>query len=172
MTSSNAPDPAKAAATGSGPVAKEFACWLKAIRVGWTQSVKDEQKDWTEKKKYRFRLKYALSGSFTWMIGTTVFVLGGDPRFLNLTEFGVTTAFAIPVFLVFSAWVGLLVAFSDRGAGPVRFFLDGLLLPTVTIAIIALSVQRIASTRVERPESPPVTLPTEPEDADEPPDLP
>ena len=171
-SNANAPDPTtKAKVTDSGPVAKELACWLRAIRLGWTQSVKGEQENWTQKEKYRFRLKYALSGSFTWIIGTTVFLLG-DPRFLGLIDSGVTTAFAIPVFLVFAACVGFLVAFSDRGAGPVRLFLDGMLLPTVTIAIIALSVQRIEPTRVEPPESsngsPPITLQPEPENASEP----
>ena len=159
---------AKAAATDSGPVAKELACWLKAIRLGWTQSVKDEQESWTEKDRRRFRLKYALSGSLTWVIGTAALVLG-DPRFFNLINIGLLSAFAGLVLLLFTAWVGWLVAFADRSAGPVRLYLDGLLLPTATVAIIALSALRIQSARVEPPESSlPVTLQPEQENAEPP----
>lgn len=173
---------AKAAATDSGPVAKELACWLKAIRLGWTQSVKDEQESWTEKDRRRFRLKYALSGSLTWVIGTAALVLG-DPRFLNLISIGLLSAFIGLVLILFAAWVGWLVAFADRSAGPVRLFLDGLLLPTATVAIIALSALRIQSARVESPRqgalrfsldaessngSPPVTLQPEQENAEPP----
>lgn len=177
MPNSSAPEPiTKAVATDSGPVAKELACWLKAIRTGWTQSVKDQQQNWSPKRRYRFRLGYALSGSITWAIGVAVFLF--DPSFLGIIDIGVATAFAVPVLLVFAAWFGFLVAFSDRGAGPVRLFLDGMLLPTVALAIISLSVQRIRSSQVDPPASsestsvtpPSVTLQPEPENADETPD--
>jgi len=174
MSESNAPDPViKAAATDSGPIAKELACWLNKIRTGWTQSVEDTQRGWTDGKKHCFRLVYALSGSFTWLVGTTVLVLG-DPRFLNLINIQLLTAFAAPVLILFAAWLGWLVAFADRGAGPIRLFLDGILLPTATITLIALSAQRIQTPPAETPESsnapPSVTLqpPEPPEDDSEP----
>ena len=170
MTNSNAPDTATkaAAATDRGPVAQEFALWLQAIRLGWTQSVRDKQGHLTDKQKHRYRLKYALSGSFTWLIGTIVLVLG-DPRFFNLINMDLISIFAALLLIFFASWLGWLVAFVDRGAGPIRLFLDGLLLPAATIAIIAVSAQRIPSGEVERPAST-IILQPESENADDTPD--
>ena len=159
MTNSDGPAPATKVAA-SGPVAQELAEWLKAIRVGWTQSLGKEHEEWTDERKHRFRLMYALSGSVAWLGGTAVLVLG-DPRFVNFLYSDLMTALAMPVAMLFAFWTGWLVAFADRKAGPIRLFLDGLLLPTATIAIVALSAQRIQSARLESAvssESTPVTL--------------
>ena len=105
-------------------------------------------------------MTYALSGSFTWLGGTAVLVFG-DPRFVNLLNIDVVTVLAVPVLILFTLWIGWLVAFADRKAGPIRLFLDGLLLSTATVALVGLSAQKILPTPPERAapsESTPVTL--------------
>ena len=159
MTNNNAQEHAAKTASDSGPVARELAEWLKAFRVGWTQSLGLKHEKWTDKQKLRFRLMYALSGSFTWVGGTVLIVLG-DPLFANI--FTLTnepvTAFALLVAMLFALWTGWLVAFADRKAGPIRLFLDGLLLPTATVALLGLSAQRIQPVITSRLPMPPVTL--------------
>ena len=57
----------------------------------------------------------------------------GDPRFLSFVDNDLGTAFVVPVLIIlvliiFALWIGWLVAYADRKAGPVRLFLNGLLL--------------------------------------------
>lgn len=169
MTNSSAPeDPTtNVAASVGGPVARELAEWLKVIRDGWTQSHGLKQENWTDKQKRRFRLKCALSGSITWLCGTAILVLA-DPRFLGFVDSDWPTTLVALVLLIFAGWIGWLVAYADRKAGPVRLFLDGLLLPAVTIAVVGLSAQWFESARHE-PAAPskstPVTL--QPPDQDD-----
>lgn len=61
----------------------------------------------------------------------------------------------------FSLWFGWLVASSERKAGPVRLFLDGLLLPTVTVSIIAFAMGRIVQIPGDSSQSSTITLPQE-----------
>ena len=132
-------------------MARELAKWLKVIRKGWTQSSGLKQEGWTDKKKRCFRFRCALSGSITWLGGTAILVLG-DPRFLyfiNFIDSGWATVFVVLVLMIFALWIGWLVAYADRKAGPVRLFLDGLLLPAVTIAVVGLSTKWIESARLE-----------------------
>ena len=135
-------------AVPSGPVAQEFAEWLKAIRQGWTQSLKKPPTAWHQK-----RLMYACAGSFTWFSGTVTLLVLGDPRFLNFATGGLVSLYGVLGIVLLSFWFGWLVAFVDRNAGPIRLFLDGILLPTATLAIISLSAQKIRSIPAEPPAS-------------------
>ena len=151
MTNSSAqenPATKRRAASVGGPVARELAKWLELVREGWTQSSGLNQENWSDKKKRCFRLGCALSGSIAWLGGTAMLVLG-DPRFLGFVDSGWPTVFLVVVLMIFALWIGWLVAYADRKAGPVRLFLDGLLLPAVTIAVISLSSQWIESARFE-----------------------
>ena len=155
------------AAPSSGPIAREFAEWLRAIRKGWTQSV-------DEPLSCGWRRFYAFAGSSIWALGL-ILVLPGDPA-TTFIDFIDATRDYYSYLLFLSAWFAYLVAFAERRAGPVRLFLDGLLLPAATATIIEFSVGKIQSvreeprassepsqdTRSEGPEEssqPPVTLP-------------
>lgn len=138
-------------ANGSGPVAQEFAEWLKATRQGWTQSLKTPPAKWGHKQ----RLVYACAGSFTWFGGTAFLLVLSDPRFLNFAMGGLVSALGVSFIVLLSFWFGWLVAFVDRKAGPIRLFLDGVLLPAATLAVISLSARRIRPAQVE---SGPVSL--------------
>ena len=78
-------------------------------------------------------------------MGSFIFTIRAHPTLANLQNAGVTlNLFGVLVVIgVFSLWFGWLVAFSERKAGPVRLFLDGLLLPTVTVSIIAFAMEQI-----------------------------
>ena len=164
------------AAPSSGPIAREFAEWLRAIRKGWTQSV-------DEPLSCGWRRFYAFAGSFVWTLGFML-ALSADLLVTNLTSVRATYA-PSSLLLIIPAWFAYLVAFAERRAGPVRLFLDGLLLPAATATIIGFSVGKIQSVREEprassessqdtRSEGPeessqsPVTLPETPSEPSEP----
>lgn len=78
------------------------------------------------------------------MIGF-VFTIRAHPILANIQGVGATLGIfgVLGVMSFFSLWFGWLVAFSERKAGPVRLFLDGLLLPTATVSIIAFAMKWI-----------------------------
>lgn len=131
------------AAPSSGPIAQEIAKWLRDIRKGWTQSLDDSPPPPSPNALSRpLRWVYGASGSFTWLFGLALVVMARDPRFVN-PIFTYEPVTLILTGLIFSAWFGWLIAFVNRKCGPIRLFLDGLLLPTATATIIGLSVGRI-----------------------------
>ena len=135
-------------AASSGPIAKELAEWLRAIRSSWTAFVPDPL-------SIERRRLYACAGSFTWMVGMLMFFTG-DPRLANLIFANVTSEL---ILLLYSLWFGWLVAFAERKSGPIRLFLDGLLLPAATVSIIGFSVGRVSvPTSAEPAQSRPITL--------------
>lgn len=149
------------AATSSGPIAREIAEWLRAVRKGWTQSV-------DEPLSRGWRRFYAIAGSFVWTLGFAL-VLSDDPRVMNFTVARMTYD-PSSLMLIFSAWFGYLVAYAERRSGPVRLFLDGLLLPAATVTIIGLSMGQIQSVREASrasSESQQDTLPDEPQESSE-----
>ena len=154
------------AATPSGPIAREFAEWLRAIRKGWTQSV-------DEPLSCRWRRFYAIAGSSTWLVGFMLVLSARDPRFVNFISANVISVTCAFILLgLTSLWFGWLVAFAERRSGPVRLFLDGLLLPAATVTIIGLSVGQISPVREERrasSESPQDTRSEGPEESSQPP---
>lgn len=119
-------------AASRGPITKELAEWLRAIRSGWTESV-------PEPLSIGWRRLYACAGSFTWLVGF-VLVLIRDPLYGILILPHPTSVFN--VLVPYSLFFGWLVAFAERRAGPVRLFLDGVILPAATVAIIAFSGER------------------------------
>ena len=127
-------------ATSSGPIAQEIAKWLRDIRKGWTQSLDNPASPNALSRPLRW--VYGASGSFTWSFGLALVVMARDPRFIN-PIFTYDPVTLILAGLIFSVWFGWLIAFVNRKCGPIRLFLDGLLLPTATVTIIALSVGRI-----------------------------
>ena len=143
------------AATSSGPIAQEIAKWLRDIRKGWTQSLDASPPPPSPNALSRpLRWVYGTSGSLTWLVSFTLILMARDSGFVNLIlSYGLTEL--ILTGLIISAWFGWLIAFVDRKCGPVRLFVDGLLLPAVAVTIIGLSVTRIPP--FER-ESSPVTL--------------
>ena len=126
--------------TSSGPIAQEIAKWLQNIRKGWTQSL-------DEPLSSGLRWLFAFAGSFTWLAGFILVLLARNPRLVDFISADVipvayvACAFTLLCIIVLS--FGWLVAFTKRKCGPVRLFLDGLLLPAATVTIIALSVGRI-----------------------------
>lgn len=151
-------------ATSSGPIAQEIAEWLHAIRKGWTQSV-------DEPLPCGWRRFYAIAGSSTWLVGFMLVLSARDPRFVNFISadvISVTCTFILPGLT--SLWFGWLVAYAERRSGPVRLFLDGLLLPAATVTIIGLSVGQISPVREERrvsSESPQDTRSEGPEESNQ-----
>jgi len=127
-------------------VKQELAEWLRALRLGWTQSLEEPLEQWV-------RLFIAGAGTFTWLVGVVLFAAVGDPRFANFVVGGVTSGAVFTVLSIFvplvSLWFGWLIAFVPRRSGPIRLFLDGLLLPTATLAVIAVSMGRMPSTPME-----------------------
>lgn len=138
-----------------GPIAQEIANWLCEIRSRRTESA-------PKLLCIKSRLLYASVGSFTWMIGF-VFAVTGNPTLANIYSVGVTLDVfgVLGVMSVVSLWFGWLVAFSDRKASPVRLFLDGLLLPTATVSIIAFAMGRIVQIPDDSSQSPGITFPSE-----------
>ena len=128
------------AAPSSGPIAREFAEWLRAIQKGWTQSV-------DEPLSCGWRRFYAITGSSIWAFGFML-TLSEDPRAMNF-NIGRLTYNYYSLMLLASIWFGYLVAYAERRSGPVRLFLDGLLLPAATVTIIGLSMGQIQSVREE-----------------------
>lgn len=130
-------------ATSSGPIAREIAEWLRAVRKGWTQSV-------DEPLSCGWRRFYAFAGSSVWAFGFVLaLALPRDPatRLIDFIPDATRDYYSYLLFL--SAWFAYLVAFAERRAGPVRLFLDGLLLPAATATIIGFSVGKIQSVREE-----------------------
>lgn len=134
-------------AASSGPIARELAEWLRAIRSGWTESV-------PEPFSIGLRRFYACAGAFTCLAGF-VLVLRRNPLFEILIP-NPTSVFN--VLVLYSLLFGWLVAFAERRAGPVRLFLDGVILPAATVSIIVFSGERVWSTSAEPGQSSPVTL--------------
>ena len=142
MTDSRPPDTTKAPGTGSGNITQELAKWLESIRKGWTQPIEKPLRPWV-------RIGIAGAGTFTWLIGIVMFAAVTEPRFANFVFASVVSD---AVFLVLSVivplvslWFGSLIAYVPRPSGPIRLFLEGLLLPAATLAIIALSTGRMPS---------------------------
>ena len=75
-------------------------------------------------------------------------LLSGDPATMRIDVINTTRQY-YSYLLFLSAWFAYLVAFAERRAGPVRLFLDGLLLPAATATIIGFSVGKIQSVREE-----------------------
>ena len=172
------------AAPSSGPIAREIAEWLRDIRKGWTHSLDKSTSHLDphgnphrDPLSHPLRWGYATSGSLTWLVGLTVVLVSMDPRFVNLilSDLILGPTLLILGGLVISAWFGWLIAFVDRKCGPLRLFLDGLLLPTATMTIIGLSVGRIQSLGEPRASSQsrelsqplPITLPEAPQELSE-----
>lgn len=134
-------------ATCSGPIAQEIAEWLREIRSRWTAPL-------SKPLSVELQNFFAFAGSFTWMIGF-VFTIRAHPILASLQTAGVTLGIfgVLGVMTFFSFWFGFLVAFSRRKASPVRLFLDGLLLPTVTVSIIAFAMGRIVQIPADLPAS-------------------
>lgn len=126
-------------AASRGPIAKELAEWLRASRSGWTESV-------PEPLSIGWRRLYACAGSFTWLVGFVLVIFLRDSTFFNFV-FGdlIPVSFMLTVLVSFSIWFGWIVAFAKRPFGPVRLFLNGLLLPTATVSIIGFSVGRLST---------------------------
>ena len=123
-------------AASSGPIAEELAKWLRAIRSGWTASV-------PEPFSIGWRRLYACAGSFTWLVGFGLDVIR-NLLSVNLFFIGaISVLYTLSLLVLLSLWFGWLVAFADRKVGPIRLFLDGLLLPAATVSIIGFSVGRI-----------------------------
>lgn len=127
----------------SGPIARELAEWLRAIRSGWTESV-------PEPFSIGLRRFYTCAGSFTWLVGF-VLVLRVNPLFELLIHNNLI--FVFNVLVPYSLLFGWLVAFAERRAGPVRLFLDGVILPAATVSIIVFSGERVWSTSAEPEQS-------------------
>lgn len=149
-------------ATSSGPIAREIAEWLRAVRKGWTQSV-------DEPLSCGWRRFYAFAGSSVWAFGFVLaLALPRDPaaRLIDFIPDATRDYYSYLLFL--SAWFAYLVAFAERRAGPVGLFLDDLLLPAATATIIGFSVGKIQSVREEpraSSESPQDTRPEGPEES-------
>lgn len=87
-------------------------------------------------------------------MGGFVFAIAANPTLASLFRVGALDVFgALGTMSFYSLWFGSLVAFSERKAGPVRLFLDGLLLPTVTVSIIAFAMGRIVQMPPDLPAS-------------------
>ena len=142
--------PSKAMPAASGAIAQEVAEWLKTLRQGWTEPL-------SEPLERRVRWFIAGMGTFTWLLGVLLFAAVAEPRLASFVFVGVASNAVLVVFpvlgLLATLVFGWLVAFKPRRSGPVRLFLDGLLLPAATLTIIALSMGRMPAAP---PESAPV----------------
>lgn len=151
MTDTTPPDSSsKAMPAASGAIAQEVAEWLKTLRQGWTEPLPEPLEHWV-------RFFIAGMGTFTWLLGVLLFAAVSEPRFANFVFVGVASNAVLVVLTVLVPMAtlvfGWLIAFKPRRSGPVRLFLDGLLLPAATLTIIALSMGRMPSAP---PESPPL----------------
>ena len=128
---------------GKGPIAHEVAHWLSNIRSAWTQSRETPL-------RYQLQLFIASMGSMTWLLGTWF-----TWRRLEAPPFNLSPFPWIALILI-SVGFGALLARQDRKCGPVRLFLDGLLVPAMTVAIIGMSslwIERTQDTQEPRPSS-------------------
>ena len=140
--------PTSSAAPAAGPIAEELAQWLSDIRSAWTGSLPYPLLP-------GLRKFYAFAGSFTWLVGFVLVLSARDPRFLNFIFGNLVYISCVFVLLVlFSLWFGWLVAFTKRKCGPIRLFLDGLLLPAATVSIIGFSAERVLLIPTEPAQSP------------------
>lgn len=93
-------------------------------------------------------------GSITWLLGFMLVLSTRDPRFVNFIFANVISVSCVLVLVgLFSLMFGWLVAFSHRKVGPVRLFLDGLLLPTATVSIIAIATEQVVQIPADSPTS-------------------
>lgn len=142
MTDTKPPDSTKALATASGEITREIAEWLRSLRKGWTQPLPEPLKPWV-------RLAIAGTGTFTWLVGVVLFTAVTEPRFANFIFASVVSNAVLMIMSIVvpltSLWFGSLIAYVSRPSGPIRLFLEGLLLPAATLAIIALSMGRMPS---------------------------
>ena len=128
-------------AHSSTTIKEEFAKLLGEVRTHWLQPV-------TTPLPRRQRFIYACTGSATWVIVIT------QGRFVSFLEY---TLSLNPVFeiadlellwplipliwiplLIFTIplWFGWLVSWRERPVGPIRLYLEGILLPTAVILIL------------------------------------
>ena len=133
MTGERAGSAAKPS-VGSGAIAQEIAHWLSSIRSAWTQSGKTPL-------NYKLQLFVSSMGCMTWLLGTWFTWRRLEVPPLNLSPFPWT------VLIPISVGFGALVARQDRKCGPVRLFLDALLVPATTVAIIGWSSMWIGRTQ-------------------------
>lgn len=134
-------------AVSSGPLARELADWLHDIRSGWTKPLR-------EPLPALERLFWACGGSTTWLFGFMLVISTRDTRFVNFIFADLIYAYCILALVaLYSFWFGYLVAFSPRKVGPVRLFLDGLLLPTATVSIIAIATEQVVQIPADSPTS-------------------
>ena len=124
---------------GDKPIQREIATWMRNFREEWFAKLEPEQ----DPLGARARFVFALSGSLTWSYGTFFLALENP----DLTEIlNVLAAAGIPSLLVifafgipYSCLLAFLVAYRHRKSAPIRFFLDGILLPTAVAAILQLT---------------------------------
>ena len=79
------------------------------------------------------RFAYALSGSTPWV---WINVASSDALPGTLLVFGVSAWMVLPVALIVAAWFALLISFQPRRSSPARFFLEGLLFPSVAAFLV------------------------------------
>ena len=118
--------PAVKPSAGKGAIAQEIAHWLSSIRSAWTQSREMPL-------GYPLQLFIASMGCMTWLFGTWFTWRRLEVPPLNLSSI------PLNVLILISIGFGALIARQDRKCGPVRLFLDGLLVPAATVAIIGMS---------------------------------
>lgn len=148
----------------SGSIAREIAEWLYAIRKGWTASIDCPLP--VESRRF-----YARTGTFTWTGGfvLALYINPPEDHIRNLYNVGalldassnlLDASIILGVLILFSLWLSHLIALSNRKVGPIRLFLDGLLLSTVTVSIIGFAIERIVQNPEDSPASSqsPVTL--------------
>lgn len=124
---------------GDKPLQREIAAWMRNLREEWFAKLKCPQVP----LKARHRFVYAFFGSMTWVIATFPAALQ-NPDLTEvlavITASGGSNSSVLLIFgSLYSCWFAILIAYRERESAPIRFFLDGILLPTAVVAIIQLS---------------------------------
>ena len=125
-------DVAKEGKTGRHLVSQEIATLIAEFRSHWLQPLERPM-------RRAKRFAYGLAGSVTWVLGTSLTRLQ-DEAMLNLWFFAypepvfwITMTLAVPIPL----WFAWLVSWRERPVGPIRLFLDGIILPTVVAFLLS-----------------------------------
>ena len=124
---------------GDKPLQQEIAAWMRNLREEWFAKLKCPQVP----LRAGHRFVYAFFGSMTWVIATFPAALQNPDLTEVLAVFtasgGSNSSVLLIVGSLYSCWFAILIAYRKRESAPIRFFLDGILLPTAVVAIIQLS---------------------------------
>ena len=131
---------------GAKSISQEIALLIAELRNHWLQPLNEPL---TRSKRFT----YALVGSATWVFATFLMRIQSESMvriwLLLFRESAIWVIMAGMAVLI-PLWFAWLVSWRERSIGPIRLFLEGIILPTLVGFVLSYS-QPDSSKRVSEP---------------------